>query len=69
MDGKARPRQRAPRVFRALVPTRLQDDLLAAVYGRLLEVGARVEGSQNEVRKTQLERAATVQRQVAETGS
>jgi hypothetical protein len=68
MDGKARPRQRAPRVFRTFVPNRLQDDLLAAVYDRLLEAGARVEGNQDEVKGAQPERASDVQRQVAETG-
>ncbi len=39
MEGNTRRRLRAPRVLRALIPTRLQDDLLAAVYDRLLEVG------------------------------
>ena len=57
MDGKARPRQRAPRVLRAFIPTRLQDDLLAAVYDRLLEANAWVESNHNEVGESRLERA------------
>jgi hypothetical protein len=69
MEGNTRPRQRAPRVLRAFKPMRLQDDLLAAVYDRLLEVGARVvESVQNDLREPQLERVPAVQRQLAKTG-
>jgi hypothetical protein len=68
MEGNTRPRQRTPRVLRAFRPTRLQDDLLAAVYDRLLEAGARVESVQNELREPQVERVSAVQRQLAKTG-
>ena len=39
MEGTTRPRQRAPQVLRTFAPTRLQADLLATVYDRLLDVG------------------------------
>jgi hypothetical protein len=68
MEGKTRPRQRVPQVLRAFNPTRLQDDLLAVVYDRLLEVGARVDCTQVEVRKPHLEAVSAVRRQVAKTG-
>ena len=48
MEGNTRQRQLTPRVLRAFNPTRLQDDLLAAVYDRLLEVSARVEIVQDD---------------------
>jgi hypothetical protein len=54
MEGKRRPRPRAREVLRAFNPTRLQDDLLAAVYDRLLNVGARVEVVQDELKERQL---------------
>ena len=41
MEGKTRPRQRTPQVLRTFSPTRLQDDLLAAVYDRLLDASSR----------------------------
>jgi hypothetical protein len=68
MEGKTRPRQCAPRVLRALNSTRLQDDVLAAVYDRLLAVSARVESGRNVPREPQLERSSAVQRQLARTG-
>jgi hypothetical protein len=68
MEGNTRRLLRARRVLRAFKPTRLQDDLLAAVYDRLLEVGARVESVQNDLREPQLERVSAVQRQLAKTG-
>jgi len=68
MEGNTRRRQRAPRVLRSFKPTRLQDDLLAAVYDRLLEVGAGVESIQNDLRECQLERFSAVQHQLAKTG-
>jgi hypothetical protein len=48
MEGTRRPRQRAPQVTRTFAPTRLQDDLLTAVYDRLLGVGSRSDGAQDE---------------------
>jgi hypothetical protein len=50
------------------MPTRLQDDLLAAAYDRLLEVGARVESVRNELREPELERVSAVQSELAKTG-
>jgi hypothetical protein len=47
MEGKARLRQRTPRVLRTFNPTRLQDDLLAAVYDRLIDVSVRVRSHQD----------------------
>ena len=40
MEGQSRPRQRAPLVLRRFTPSRLQDDLLAAVYDHLLAAGS-----------------------------
>jgi hypothetical protein len=40
MEGQPRPRQRGHLVFRRLTPSRLQDDLLSAVYDRLLAAGS-----------------------------
>ena len=68
MEGKSRPRQRAPRVLRAFNPSRLQDDLLGNVYDRLLDVGDRAEGIQNEVSEPRLEKVSPVGRQIAKTG-
>ena len=68
MEGKTRPRQCAPRVLRTLNSTRLQDDVLAVVYDRLLAVGARVESGRNEPGEPQLEMFSAVQRQLAKTG-
>ena len=68
MEGNTRQRLLTPRVLRAFKPTRLQDDLLAAVYDRLLEVSARVEIVQNDFREPQFERVSAVHRQLAKTG-
>jgi hypothetical protein len=68
MEGKKRPRQRAPEVLRAFNPTRLQDDLLAAVYDRVLNVGARVKVVQDELRERQLKGISAEQGQLAKTG-
>jgi len=55
MEGKTRPRQRTPQVLRTFNPTRLQDDLLAAVYDRLLEASVRVQIRQDKLEQPQLE--------------
>jgi hypothetical protein len=47
MEGTLRSRHRSPQVLRSFAPTRLQDDLLAAVYERLLNVSSAV-GSGHE---------------------
>ncbi len=48
MEVRIRPRQRMPQVLRIFTPTRLQDDLLAGVYDRLLARGASVGRVQDE---------------------
>jgi hypothetical protein len=68
MEGKTCPRQRTPQVVRAFAPTRLQDDLLAAVYDRLLDVGAPVDSVHDEPREPQLEWVSAEHGQPAETG-
>lgn len=68
MEGTKRPRQRAPQVVRAFAPTRLQDDLLAAVFDRLLEVGSRRDSVQDEPRGSQPEWVSAEHGQPAETG-
>ena len=57
MEGTRRPRQRAPQGTRTFAPTRLQDDLRAAVYDRLLDVGSRRDGAQDESRGARVDRS------------
>jgi hypothetical protein len=68
MEGKTRQRQRAPRVLRTFNPTRLQDDLLAAAYERLLHVGVRARGLRDEGTQPQLEGVPAENRKLAKTG-
>jgi hypothetical protein len=68
MEGKTRPRQRTPLVLRTFNPTRLQDDLLAAVYDRLLKAGVLVQISQDKLEQPQLEAVSAEDGQLAETG-
>jgi hypothetical protein len=68
MEGKTRPRQRTPHVLRTFNPTRLQDDLLAAVYDRLLEASVRVRIPQDKLEQPQLEAVSAEDGQLAETG-
>jgi len=68
MEGNPRPRQGTPQVLRTFNPTRLQDDLLAAVYDRLLKVEASVGTVQRRPRKPHLKCAAVEDGQLAKTG-
>ena len=68
MEGKRRPRQRTPRVLRTFNPTRLQDDLLAAVYDRLLGGNVRSQRSQDKLEQSQLEAVSVEYGQLAKTG-
>jgi hypothetical protein len=68
MEGNTRPRQRTPQVLRTFNPTRLQDDLLAAVYDRLLKTGARVQISQDKLEQPQLEAVSAEDGQLPKTG-
>jgi hypothetical protein len=68
MEGNTRPRQRRPQVLRTFTPTRLQDDLLAAVYDRLLEVEAAVDTVQEQPRKPCLKYVPAKDGQLAKTG-
>jgi hypothetical protein len=68
MEGKTRPRQRTPQVLRTFNPTRLQDDLIAAVYDRLLEVEASVGTIQRQPRKPLPKRVPAEDGQLAKTG-
>ena len=56
MEGARRPRQLAPQVTRTFAPTRLQDDWLAAVYDRLLDIAFRREGTQQESKEVRVKR-------------
>ena len=42
MEGTLRKRRQAPQVLRSFAPTRLEDDVLAGVYERLLSVHDRL---------------------------
>lgn len=68
MEGNTRPRQRALQVLRTFNPTRLQDDLVAAVYDRLLEVETSVGTIQGEARKPRLKCVPADDRQLVKTG-
>lgn len=68
MEGTKRPRQRAPQVLRTFAPTRLQDDLLAAVYDRLLDVGSQRDSVQDEPGGPQLDEVSAELGQPAGTG-
>lgn len=68
MEGKTRPRQRTPQVLRTLNPTRLQDDVLAAVYDRLLQVEATVGTVLGQSRKPHRQCVPAEDGQLAKTG-
>jgi hypothetical protein len=68
MEGTKRPRQRAPQVLRTFAPTRLQDDLLTAVYDRLLDLGSQRDSAQDEPRGPQLEEVSAEHGWLAGTG-
>lgn len=68
MEGKRHPRQRAPRVIQTFNPTRLQDDLLAAVYDRLLGGNFRSQRPQDTPEQSELEAVSVEHRQLAKTG-
>ncbi len=68
MEGNTRPRQRTPQVLRTFNPTRLQDDLLAAVYDRLLEVETSVGTVGGQTRKRHLKCVPVGDGQLAKTG-
>lgn len=68
MEGKSRPRPRAPHVLRRFTPSRLQDDLLAAVYDRLLAAGPSVARSHDRPQEPELAGIAAEKHQPATTG-
>jgi hypothetical protein len=68
MEGKTRPRQRAPQVLRTFNPTRLQDDLLATVYDRLLKASVRGQVPEDKLEQPQLEAVSAEGDQLAKTG-
>lgn len=68
MEGTKRPRQRTPEVLRSFNPTRLQDELVAAVYDRLLEVGTSVGTVQRQPRKPHLKCVPAEDARLAKTG-
>jgi hypothetical protein len=68
MEGNTRPRQGTPRVLRTFNPTRLQDDLLAAVYDRLLQVEATVETVEGRSRKPHRQCVRAEDGRLAKTG-
>jgi hypothetical protein len=68
MEGKTRPRQRTPRVLRTFNPTRLQDDLLAAVYDRLIAGNVRSQRPQDKLKQSQPEAVSAEHGQLAKTG-
>jgi hypothetical protein len=67
MEGRPRAR-RAPHVLRHFTPSRLQDDLLAAVYDRLLAAGLAAGASHDGTRQPELVAIAAEQDRPATTG-
>jgi hypothetical protein len=67
MEGRSRAR-RAPQVLRHFTPSRLQDDLLAAVYERLLAAGLSAGTSPDGTRGPELVAIAAEQDRSATTG-
>jgi hypothetical protein len=61
MEGQPRPPQRARLESRRFTPSRLQEELLAAVYDRVLAAGASM--SRSDVEPRDLEIALTVAEQ------
>ncbi len=68
MEGKLRSRHRSPQVLRSFAPTRLQDDLLAAVYERLLNVSSAVDSGHERRRDRERVWVAAEQGQLVATG-
>ena len=68
MEGTLRSRHRTPQVLRSYAATRLQDDLLAAVYERLLNDTSVAYGGHERTRESQRERVSTEQGELVATG-
>jgi hypothetical protein len=68
MEGMLRSRQRTPQVLRSFAPTRLQDDLLAAVYERLLNASSAVDSGHGRTRESELAWVSAEHGQLAATG-
>lgn len=68
MEGTLRSRHRTPQVLRSYAPTRLQDDLLAAVYERLLNAAPAVDGGHERTRESQCVWVSTEAGQFVVTG-
>lgn len=67
MEGRSRAR-RAPQVLRHFTPSRLQDDLLAAVYDCLLTAGLSAGTSHDGTREPELVGIAAEPDRPATTG-
>ena len=68
MEGTLRSRHRTHQVVRSFAPTRLQDDLLAAVYERLLDVSLAMDSGHERPRTPEQVWGSAEQGQFAATG-
>jgi hypothetical protein len=68
MEGRSRSKQSAPLVLRRYTPSRLQDDLLAATYDRLLAAQSSADRIQDRPRELELVRIRAEPEQAATTG-
>jgi hypothetical protein len=68
MEGTLQSRHRTPQVLRSYAPTRLQDDLLAAVYERLLNATSAVDSGHERTRESQRVWVSTGHGQLVATG-
>ena len=68
MEGMLCSRHHTPQVLRSFAPTRLQDDLLAAVYERLLNVSSAVDIGHERTRDPKRVGGSTEEGQLVATG-
>ncbi len=68
MEGTLRSRHRSPQVLRSFAPTRLQDDVLAAVHERLLNVGSAVDSGHEREGEPECVWVSTEKGQLVATG-
>jgi len=68
MEGQSRPRQSSPLVLRRFTPSRLQDDLLAAVYDRLLAARSSADRTRSSPGELELVQIAAEPEPAATTG-
>jgi hypothetical protein len=67
MDGRSHLKQRARLVLRSFTPSRLQDELLATVYDRLLAAGSLADRTRGGPREIELAKIVSEAEQAVTT--